>query len=49
MIDRGKRNKTLSEVKSVENIYKNLQSFLGISPAQKEVIPSRKLQDHTHE
>ena len=42
VIDRGKRNKTLSEVKSVENIYKNLQSFLGISPAQKEVIPSCK-------
>ena len=28
MIDREKRNKTLSEVKLVENINKNLQSFL---------------------
>ena len=28
VIDRGKRSKTLSEVKPVENINKNLQSFL---------------------
>ena len=28
MIDRGKRSKTLSNVKPVENINKNLQSFL---------------------
>ena len=28
VIDRGKRRKTLSEVKPVENISKNLQSFL---------------------
>ena len=28
VIDRGKRSKTLSEVKRVENISKNLQSFL---------------------
>ena len=28
VIDRGKRSKTLSEVKPVENISKNLQSFL---------------------
>ena len=26
-VDRGKRSKTLSEVKPVENINKNLQSF----------------------
>ena len=32
VIDRGKRSKTLSEVKPVENISKNLQSFLEISP-----------------
>ena len=38
MIDRGKRSKTLSEVKLVENISKNLQSFLEISPGEKEVI-----------
>ena len=37
--DRGKRGKTLSEVKTVEN----LQSFLEISPEQKEVLPSHKL------
>ena len=36
VIDRGKRSKTLSEVKQVENISKNLQSFLEISPMQKE-------------
>ena len=34
----GKRSKTLSEVKPVENISKNLQSFLEISPVQKEVL-----------
>ena len=39
VIDRGKINKTLSEVKAVENISKNLQ----ISPVQKEVLPSHKL------
>ena len=41
VIDRGKRSKTLSEVKHVENISNNLQSFLEISPVQKEAIPSR--------
>ena len=29
---RGKRSKTLSEVKPVKNINKNLQSFLEIRP-----------------
>ena len=38
MIDRRKRSKRLSEVKPVENISKNLQSFLEISPLQKEVL-----------
>ena len=38
MIDRGKRNKTLSEVKPLKNISKNLQSFLNISLMQKEVL-----------
>ena len=42
VIDRGKRSKTLIEVKPVENISKNLQSFLEISPVQKEVLPSHK-------
>ena len=41
LIDKGKRSKTMSEVKSVENISKNLQSFLEISPMQKEVLPSQ--------
>ena len=49
VIDRGKRSKTLSEVKLVENISKNLQSFLEISPVQKEVLLSHKLQDHAYE
>ena len=46
VVHRGKRNKTLSEVKPVENISKKLQSFLDISPMQKEVLPSQKLRDH---
>ena len=49
VIDRGKRSKTLSEVKLVENISKNPQSFLEIRPMQKEVLPSHTLQDHAHE
>ena len=36
VIDRGKRNKTMSEVKPVENIIKNLKSFLYIIPVQKK-------------
>ena len=46
VIDRGKRSKTLSEVKLVKNISKSPQSFLEISPVQKEVLLSHKLQDH---
>ena len=49
VIDRGKRSKTLSEVKPIENINKNPQSFLEISPVQKEDLPSHKLQDHAYE
>ena len=45
---RGK-NMTLSEVKPVENIRKNLQSFLEMSPLQKEVLLSHKLKDHACE
>ena len=37
VINRGKRSKTLSEAKPVENISKNLQGFLEISLTQKEV------------
>ena len=36
--DRGKRSKTMSEVKPVENITKNLQSFVEISPMQNKVL-----------
>ena len=46
VIDRGKRSKTLSKVKPVENISMNLQSFIEISPVQKEVPPSHKLWGH---
>ena len=38
VIDRGKRSNTLSELKPAENISKNLQSFLVISPVKKEVL-----------
>ena len=49
VINRGKKNKTMSGVKPVKNISKNLQSFLEISPVQKEVLPLHKLQDHVYE
>ena len=49
VIDTGKRSKTLTEVKPVENISKNPKSLLQISPKQKEVLPSHKLRDHTYE
>ena len=39
----------MSEVKPVENTNKNLQSLLEISPVQKEVLPSHKLQEHAYE
>ena len=38
VIDRGKGSKTMSEVKPVKDINKNLQSFIEISPVQKEVL-----------
>ena len=47
--DRGKRSNTLSKVKPVANISRNLQSFLEASPVQKEVVPSHKLLDHAYE
>ena len=49
VIGGGKRSKTLSEIKLVENISKNLQSFLEISSLQKEVLLLHKLQDHAYE
>ena len=42
VIHRGKRSKTLREVKSAQNINKNLQSFLEISLVQKEILLSNK-------
>ena len=41
VINRGKRSKTLCK-----NTSTNLQSFLEISPVQKEVLLSHKLQNH---
>ena len=49
MINRGKRSKTMSEVKLVKNTSNNPQSFLEISSVQKEVCLSNKLQDHAYE
>ena len=37
------------DVKQVKNISENLQSFLEISPVQKQVLLSHKLQDHAYE
>ena len=48
VIDGGKRSKTVSEVKPVENINKNLQSFLEISLVQKKVLLSHKLRHHAY-
>ena len=47
--NRGKRSMTLSVVKPVENISKNAQSFLEISPVKKEDLPSHKLHHHAYE
>ena len=49
MINRGKRSKTVREIKPIKNISKNLQSFVEISPMLKKVLPSHKLQDHAYE
>ena len=49
VIDRRRRSKALSEVKPVENISENLQSFLEISEVQKKVLSSHKLQDLAYE
>ena len=49
VIERGKRSKILSEVKPVQNMSKNLQSFLGISPVQNEFFLSHKLRDHAYD
>ena len=36
--DLQRKNKTMNEIKPVETINKNPQSFLEISPVQKEVV-----------
>ena len=43
-----KENK-VSEVKPVENISKNWQIFLEISPCSRGSLPSHKLQEHAYE
>ena len=43
VIDRGKRSKTLIEVKPVENISKNMQGFLEIRPVPKVVLLTEEL------
>ena len=43
VIDSGKRSKTMSGEKPVEIISKNLQSFLEISPVQKDILLSHEL------
>ena len=37
-INTGKKSTTMSEVKPVENVSKNPESFLDISPVQKKVL-----------
>ena len=49
VIDRGKRSKTMSEAKPVENVSKNPQSFLAIRSMQQEVLCSYKLQGRAYE
>ena len=49
VIDRGKRSKTISEVKLVDNTSKSVQSFLEKSLKQKKVLLSHKPQDHAYE
>ena len=39
----------MNEIKLVENLSKNPQSFIKISPMQKEVFLSHKLQAHAYE
>ena len=48
VIDKGRRSKTLSEVKLLEDISKIQQRFFEISPLQKEVLLSHKLQEHAY-
>ena len=45
VIDKATISKTMSEIKPVKSISKNLQSFLEISHMQKKVLSSLTLQD----
>ena len=47
-INRGKRSKTMNDVKPVENKNNNPEIFLEISPVQKKISPSHKLQHHAY-
>ena len=49
MGDQQRKKKKVSEVKPVKNISMNLQSFQEVSPVQKEVLLSHKMQDHVYE
>ena len=42
-------SKTLGEIKPIQNISTNSESFLEIIPVQKEVIHSHKLQHYAYE
>ena len=44
-----KTKNVIYEIKPVKNLNKNLQSFLEISPEQKELPPSHILQNHAYE
>ena len=49
VINRGKGNRALNEVKSFEKTSKNPQNFLKISFVKKDVLPLQKLQDDGYE
>ena len=49
LINRGRRSKKLSKVRQFGNISNIPQSFLEISPVQKELLLSHKLEDHAYE
>ena len=48
-IDRGKRSKTLSQVKPAENISKNLQFSRDKSCAKSPALLSHKLPNHAYD
>ena len=49
VISRGKRSKALSEINPIENVSKNLRTFLYISSMEKKILSSHKLQVHAYE